>query len=103
MVIIGCQLAKCDLRATFLDGKVYIVALTRLIPAGLVVHFLLRLFIADPLILGVLTIGSFMPVAASMPVIAAEQGGDALFCSKVILVSTLLCVLTAPVLIPLLI
>jgi len=103
MVAIGSQLAKCSLRETFFDGKVYLVVLTRLIPAGLAGHLLLRLFISDPVILGVLTISVCMPAAVLTPVIAAQQGGDSLFCSKVTFVSTLMCIITAPVLIPLLV
>ena len=102
MVIIGSQLAGCSLRATFWDAKVYLVSLARLIPAGLAAHFLLRLFISDPVMLGVLTIAACMPGAATIPVIADQQGGDALFCSKMTLVSTLLCVVTAPILVSLL-
>jgi len=103
MVAIGSQLAKCNLRETFLDGKVYLIVFARLIPAGVAGHFLMRLFISDPVILGILTISICMPAAVITPVIAEERGGDALFCSKVTFVSTLLCVATAPVLIPLLI
>ena len=103
MIIIGCQLARCSIRDTFLDAKVYLVVAARLIAAPLAAHFLLRLFISDPMILGVLTIVACMPVAASVAVVAADREGDAAFCSKVIFVSTLLCIFTVPVLIPLLI
>ena len=102
MVVIGSQLARCSLRGTFLDGKVYLVSLVRLIPAGVAGHFLLRIFISDPLMLGVLTVAACMPGAATLAVVADQQDGDALFCSKMTLVSTLLCVATAPILIALL-
>jgi len=103
MVIVGAQLSKCSLRDAFLDGRVYLVAFARLVPAGVATNFLLSLFINDAMIVGFLTIGALMPAATTIPVIAAEQGGDATFCSKVTFVSTVLCIISIPILIPLLI
>lgn len=100
-VIIGCQLAKIRLSQAFLDARVYVIALTRLIPAGLAAHFLMRLFITDPVILGFLTISACMPVAATVPMIAAQQGGDGVLASRVTFVSTLISVVSAPIVLPL--
>jgi len=102
MIVIGCQLARCNLRETFLDAKVYIVVAARLVVTPLVAFLLLRMFVSDPIILGVLVIAACMPVGTSVAVIAAEQNSDAPFCSKAVLVSTVLCILSVPVLVPLL-
>ncbi|MCL2579055.1 MAG: AEC family transporter [Oscillospiraceae bacterium] len=103
MIMIGSSLAKCSLRETFLDSKVYLVTATRLTLAPLAGHLLIRPFIADPMILGMLTIAAFMPVAAIVPAIAAQRSGDMLFCSKAVVISTVLSVFTVPFLLPLLI
>lgn len=97
MVIIGCQLAKERLRDIFLDREIYLLSLTRLVLAAVAGHFVLRLFISDPDILGVLTICACMPTAAIVPVLAAARGGDLALCSKTTFLSTLICVVTAPV------
>ncbi len=102
MIIIGCQLARITPQSLFLDGEVYIVSFVRLVVTALVAHGVLRLFIADPTILGVVTISGSMPCAAILPIVAKERGGDSLFCSKMVLISTLLCVLTVPLLLQLL-
>ena len=102
MVVIGSQLAKCNVRETFTDAKVYLVSAGRLIIAPLLSYFMMRPFIADPVILGIVTISAVMPVATIVAVIAVEQGGDVRFCSKVVFVSTILCIFTVPILLPLL-
>ncbi|MCL2857763.1 MAG: AEC family transporter [Oscillospiraceae bacterium] len=103
MVIIGSLFAKCNMREVFLDGKAYLASFTLLVPAALAAHFLFGLFIGDEMISGFLTIGALMPAATILPVIAAEQGGDALFCSKVAVLSTVMSAATLPLLLPLLI
>lgn len=102
MVIIGCQLAKISPRDLFLDQDVYIVSFLRLVITAVVAYGILRLFISDTTILGVLTICICMPSAAILPVISADRGGDSLFCSKTVFVSTLLCLFTVPILLQLL-
>lgn len=103
MIFLGSQLSKCSLRDTFLDRRVYIVSFVRLIPVGLVSYFVLSQLIANEMVVGFLSIGAVMPTASTLPVIAAEQGGDAIFCSKVTILSTILSALTIPLLIPLMI
>ena len=98
MMVIGIQLERCSLRETFLDAKVYWVIFTRLIPVPVATYFLLRPFIANRVILGVLIIGASMPSAGVIPLLAAQYDNDALFCSKVVFMSTLFCVLTIPLL-----
>jgi len=102
MVILGSQLSKCGLRDAFLDSKAYLVSFARLVPAGLAAHFLFSLFIADDMLAGFLTISAVMPAATVIPAIAAEQGGNYLFCSKVAFLSTIISIVTIPILIPLL-
>ena len=101
MVLIGCQLSKCSLRDTFLDRKAYIVSFVRLVPAALAAYFVLSLFIANEMVVGFLSIGAVMPTATFVAVVAAQQGGDAVFCSKVAVLSTILSAVTIPLLIPL--
>jgi len=102
MVLIGSQLSKSNLRDAFLDGKAYLAAFARLVPAGFVAYFLVSLFIADRMILGFLAIGAFMPTATIIPVIATEQGGDVAFCSRVTVLATIFSVVTLSVILPVL-
>lgn len=98
MVIIGCQLARCSLKELFLDKDNYLATFFRLVPAAVAGALAARIFVSDPVILGILTIAACMPGAAVIPVLAKERGGDAVFCSKVTFTSTVFCVLTAPIL-----
>ena len=102
MALIGSQLSKCSLRDTLLDGRAYLASFARLIPGGLGAYFLLNLFIQDRMIVGFLTIGALMPTATFIPIVAAQQGGNAQFCSKVAFLTTILSLVTLPLLLPLL-
>jgi predicted permease len=102
MIIIGCQLARISPQSLFLDGEIYVLSLVRLVLTALISHGVLRLFISDPTILGVLTICASMPSAAILPIVAGDRGGDSLLCSKTVLISTVLCVFTVPFLMQLL-
>ena len=103
MIFMGNQLSRCSLRDTFLDRRAYIASFVRLVPVGLVSYFMLSLFIPNEMVVGFLFIGAVTPTATSVPIIAAQQGVDAVFCSKVCVLSTILSALTIPLLIPLLI
>lgn len=102
MMTIGSQLAKSNLREIFGDRRIYILSFVKLIAVPLACYPLLRLFIADPVVLGMLMIVACMPSAAFVSVVARDRGGDVLLCSKVIFTSTLLCVATVPLLLGLL-
>ncbi len=102
MLTIGCQLARVSPRELFGDRDVYLISFLRLVLTSVTIYFVLGLFISDPTILGVLTICSCMPSAAILPVIAGDRGGDSLLCSKIVFVSTLLCIFTVPIILQLL-
>ena len=62
----------------------------------------LKMLAATTTPLSMLTICSCMPSAAILPVIAGDRGGDSLLCSKIVFVSTLLCIFTVPIILQLL-
>lgn len=99
MLIIGALLTESNLKSLFLDYRLYLLSFVRLMAAPLLVFFVLRLFIHEPMLLYVLTILSGLPAASTTAIFAERYGGDAVFASQVVFNTTLLSVVTIPILV----
>ncbi|MDL2217547.1 AEC family transporter [Christensenellaceae bacterium OttesenSCG-928-M15] len=100
MIIIGHSLVGVNLKQMFLDWRVYLIAAIRLLICPTLTYFLIRNFISDPIVLGVVVIASAMPVAASAGLICEEyESPHKLLVSKSIVVTTILCLFSAPLMV----
>ncbi|MCL1830699.1 MAG: AEC family transporter [Oscillospiraceae bacterium] len=99
MIIIGSTLMQANLKEVLSDIRVYAVSFVRLVAVPIVVYFCFRLFITDPVILGTLVIGSCLPVGANAGVIAALYDNNPVLAAKSIFMSTLLCLITTPLIV----
>ena len=95
MILIGATLAGMDPKM-LLDGRVLSVSFLRLIAFPALFIVLLKLLRADPLTMNVSVILLAMPVASNTAAMAERYGGDYTFASACVSVSTLLSVLTVP-------
>ena len=98
MLVIGCALAAYPLKTIFGRWHVYVFCVMRLIVIPVIVWAVLRLFITDPLILGVMVVLSAMPAATNTVLLCAKYNGDESTAASGLFVSTLLSLLTMPVL-----
>ena len=96
MLLIGAALGRMSLKTIFSSGLSYAVCALKLIATPVVVFFLFRLFVQDPLILGLLTVVAAMPSASISPILCAEYGGDSDFASRSVFLTTLLSLATVP-------
>ena len=99
MLIIGALLTESNLKSLFMDYRLYLLSLVRLMTAPLLVFFVLRLFIHEPLLLYTLTILSGLPAATATAIFAEQYGGDGVFASRVVFTTTLLSMATIPILV----
>jgi predicted permease len=74
----------------------YIITAIRLLIIPCLVFFTLRQFFSETILLGVPVLLSAMPVASSTIFIAEEYGGDVKAATKGVFLSTLLCMVTLP-------
>jgi predicted permease len=102
MLIIGSSLAAVSPKAVFAERRLYYLAFMKLAAIPAVTWLIMRCFITDPLVLGVLTALSGMPSATSAPMLAFEYGGNARLASGGVFITTLLSVATIPLLMRLL-
>ena len=96
MVIIGASLGGMKLKEVFADWHTYAFVPVRLILCPVVVWAVLRLFVHDGLVLGVMTVEAAMPVATFSTMLSIQYGGNVSVASRTVFVSTVLSVVTIP-------
>ncbi len=96
MMLIGAALGRMQLKAIFGSGRSYAVCAIKLLILPLIVFFVFRSFIRDPLILGLFTVIAAMPSASISPILCAEYGGDSAFASRTVFLTTILSLATIP-------
>ena len=96
MILIGAALGRMSVRTIFGSGLNYAVCAVKLILTPLAAYYVFRLFAGDPLLLGMMTVMGAMPSASISPILCAEYGGDADFASRSVFLTTLLSLVTIP-------
>ena len=96
MLIVGSIL--CGVKPKdILDKSCYYYSLIRLIAIPAIMYTALTLLKVDPLVTGVVVISSAMPAALTTAMLAEKYGQDATFGSNIIFVSTMLSIVTLPI------
>ena len=93
MMTVGIALAAVTLR-DFLDRYLYAGIAMNLIISPVVGWLISRALFPEAMIVGVFVVSTAMPAAGLMPALAAEEGGDPGFASRLVFVSTILSVFT---------
>lgn len=96
LLVIGSSLGKMKLMSVINRLRPYLTVALRLLAAPLAVHALFGLFVSDPLVLGVMTVCSGMPVASMGTMLSLVHGGDLDTIVRVTSISTLLSLVTIP-------
>lgn len=102
MILIGVSVAQADLKAVFCEWRIYAFILFRMIILPIVMAWLLRSFLlpqsaVDPVVFGVFILELGMPVGSIIALIVREQGAEADFCTKGVVLSTLASIVTIPI------
>lgn len=96
MLIIGCSLAQMEPKSVFGRWRVYVLALLKLIVVPLLAFAVLRPILKNELMLGVSIVTLCMPVATNTTIISYQQHADDKLASSGVFVTTLLSVITLP-------
>lgn len=97
MILIGASVAQGGKKEFFLDKKIYAFTAIKMLVIPIVAAFLLRLLPWPAMVEGVFVLMLAMPVGSIVVMLAAESGADAIECTKGSILTTLLSVLTIPV------
>jgi predicted permease len=98
MLILGSTLACIPIKEVFSEIRIYFIAIVKLLIIPVVTWLILRLFVTDHLMLGVLVTLSAMPTATNATLLSMEYDGNEKLASKGVFLTTLLSVLTIPLL-----
>ena len=101
MLIIGSTLANIPLKEVFSEFRIYPYTLIKQVIIPILSYPVLSFFIKDSLILGITLIMISMPVANSAVLFATEYDGDVSLAAKNIFMTTLLSVVTIPLIVAL--
>ncbi len=97
MVVIGISLARTRLLDIFTEKRLYVFIVLRFLVIPVFTGFLLRMFIKDALVYGTIVLMAAVPIA-NLPLMRVEEtGGDGTLLSKGIILSTILSLVTIPI------
>ncbi|MBO5550650.1 MAG: AEC family transporter [Lachnospiraceae bacterium] len=98
MLLIGGSLAQLDLKEVFSDKEIYIYILLRnIIVPGLGI-IILRMLPFDPVIVKICCLSTSMPIAALSGMLSEQYAHKGNYANKMIAMSTILSVVTVPIL-----
>ena len=97
MILIGASVAQGGKKEFFLDKKMYAFMAVKMLAIPIAAALLLRLLSWPALVEGVFILMLAMPVGTIVVMLAAESGNDAIECTKGSILTTLVSVLTIPV------
>lgn len=96
MLIIGLTLSKIPIKSVFTEKRLYPLILVRLLIIPFVIAFICRPLTSDPEILGILTVQAAMPTGTAVVMFSLEYGGNDKLASKGVFLSTVLSLVTIP-------
>ena len=98
MLVIGVSLASMPIKEVFGEWRVIPVVLVRIVIAPIITWFVFKHFISDPMMLGIVTVLSGMPVASSATMLCIEHGANEKLAAKATFITTVFTAVTIPLL-----
>ena len=102
MLIIGCALSSVPIRDIFSNWRLYIIAALKLLVVPVAGYFVLRPLISNQLVLGVVVAVLGMPIASNFTMLSAQYDRDQKLAASAVFITTLLSVVSIPLLMGLL-
>lgn len=99
IICIGFMLSRADYRSLFKKWRLLVVASVQLILGPVVTFFLLKLLNFPLEVIEVCTLIQALPTATSLGLFATKYGGNNIEASELVTVSTILSVVTMPVMV----
>ena len=96
MILIGASMAQQNFKALLTDKRVYAFLSIRLLLLPIIFALILQHFALDRQVAGVVGLMMAMPVGSIVVLLATDKGADEKLCMKGCVLSTLLSVITIP-------
>ena len=98
MVVTGSLLATMPFSNLFSDYRIYILSAFRLLIIPVIVYLVISPYSTDPVIFAIPVLLAAMPAAANSVILAEEYNADSSLASKGVFITTLLSIVTIPLL-----
>ena len=98
MILIGGSLAQLDLKAVFSDLEIYLFSLLRMIVVPAICILIVRNLPFDPSIVKICCLVISMPIATLAGMLAEQYAGEGNYCNKMTAMTTVMSVITVPLL-----
>lgn len=98
MIFIGGSMLGISFKSVMKNKKIFIFLIIKLVIIPIIAIGILQLYISDKMITGVLLVMLGMPVGSMTVMLAKEYGGKVETASEGVIISTLMSVLTLPIL-----
>lgn len=98
LIAVGFTLANSDKKKIFGQPRLYVFSVAKLLVLPLLMLPLLRMVVKDGALLPVCMVMFGMPVGNMPLILGSQRGMDVTACSAAIILSTVLCVVTVPIL-----
>ena len=102
LLIIGSSMSQLPLRSLMGNGTVYMTTALRLAVLPLAVHFMMRALGFSPFVTNINTVVIAMPVATYGTILCLKHGRDTTLITEVTFITTLLSMITIPLLVAIL-
>ena len=99
MMLVGLNMALADMKSVFTEKRLYAFTVLRFLVLPAVAFLIARIFVADPLALGVFTMMLAMPVGTLAPALCSTYNQDTLLATKGVIITTLASFIIIPILI----
>lgn len=99
MLLIGVALSKIDPKSLLKDFRLYMYAIIKQTAIPILLWFILRNIITDEFILGITLVLLSMPVANVAVLLATEHDNDEILAAKGVFITTLISMVTTPLVI----
>lgn len=98
MLVIGIALSRVPFKAVFTNWRLYLLYGLRMVVLPVGVYFLVRLFVDNPLMLGITVVLLGMPAATMSTILAAKYNKNQELAASGVFLSTLFSFVTIPLL-----
>jgi len=99
LLIIGSSMSQLPLRSLLGNGTIYLTTLLRLALLPIAIHYLFTLLSFAPFVVGINTVVIAMPVATYGTILCLRHGKDTTLMTQITFITTLLSMLTIPLLV----
>lgn len=97
MIVVGMSLGKAKIKDFFCDFRIYLMCFIRMLMIPIIAAFIIKNLNFNPLVMGTFVLELSMPCGSVIGMLVTECGGDGDYCMKGILLTSVISMITIPI------